>query len=374
MLETTTRRNSEEIDLRDVSSKLVARWKLLVLVTIIGAAVAFGVSKQLPKTYESKATIFVQQNSMTASLFRDLPMGLGSSSSGTSGYLLTLLQSERMLRDVVRRLNLTALSQYGTDLEPALRRLRETVFVADDKNGGIGITVKSTSPKLAADIANAMLDNLGNVVTTSSKRKAIFIAKKLRETDLALRDAERKLEVFQETSEIASVQEETKGVIDQLIDIDGRLLQSNMELRQVESDLANSGELNALVDTEVHKKSVEASRDVLAEKQRKLQKRLSMLPAKAVRYARLERRIGVLSKTYELLTEQYQLASISQHGEDGDYQIVDRASPKMKPVSPRVMLNTGIGAMLSFLAAAFLIANSGKSGYGKRKAAANAHE
>lgn len=374
MLERTKRRNSEEIDLGDVASRLVTRWRLLALVTIIGTLVAFGVSKQLPKTYESKATIFIQQNSIAASVFRDLPAGLGSSSSGAVGYMLTLLQSERMLSNVIRTLDLTALPQYrgssSTDLEPALRRLREMVMVVDNKNGGIDIAVRSTSPELAAGIANAMLDNLGKLVTTSSKRRADFIANKLQETDLALRHAEHSLEMFQEKSDIVSIQDETKGMIDQLIDLDGRLLQANMDLRQAESNLANAGELNALVDTEVRKKSVEASRDLLAQKQLELQKRVATLPASAVRYARLERRIGVLSKTYELLTEQYQLASISQHGQDGDYQIVDRASPKMKPVSPRVMLNAAIGGMLSFFAAAFLVAHSGKSGYERRKAAA----
>lgn len=374
MLERTDRPNSEEIDLGDVICRILARWKLLALVTILGAALAFGVSKRLPKTYESKATIFVQQNSIAASVLRDLPIGLGASSSGAVGYLLTLLQSERMLSDVARRLNLTAIPQYrgatSTDLEPALRRLHETVFVIDNKNGGIAIAVKSHSPELAADIANAMLDNLGNMVTTGSKRRADFISKKLSETDVALRVAERELEVFQRQSDIVSIQDDTKGMIQQLIDLDGRLLQSNMDLRQVESDLANAGELNALVDIEVRRKSIEASRDLLAEKQRDLQKRVSTLPANAVRYARLERKIGVLSKTYELLTEQYQLANISQHGQDGDYQIVDRAKPKKKPVSPRVMLNTAIGAMLCLFAAALFVANTGKSGCRKRNASA----
>src|SRR4030067_1216828 len=116
-----------------------------------------------------------------------------------------------------------------------------------------------------------------------------------------------------------------------LAELDGRALGVEVQLREIESELANSGELNALVQLEVRKKALQESKQFLDARIEEIQRSMGELPVVTLRYARLQRNVVVLSKTYELLTEQYQLATISQHGEDGDYQIIDRARPVGAP-------------------------------------------
>ena len=78
----------------------------------------------------------------------------------------------------------------------------------------------------------------------------------------------------------------------------------------------------------------------------------------AADYARLERNIAVYSKTFEILNQQYQLERITQKGEDGDYQIVDRAQPDPKPVAPRKSTNAAVGGVLCFMLTAALITSA----------------
>jgi uncharacterized protein involved in exopolysaccharide biosynthesis len=342
----------DEIDLVKLMAPLLAKWKLLLLIAVLGSSVGFIVSRYLPKTYQATAMIFVQHNSQAASLLRNLPVSLGSSGD-SSGYLLTLLQSETISRKVIKRLDLlhepAFIDSEKPSLHDALDRLQKDVKVVETKKGGIKLIVKSRSPKLAADIANSMLDTLGSLVVTASAKKVEFISERLDETSRDLAKAEDEMTRFLQTNDITSIEEETKSMIRQLTELDGKLLTLDEEIKAVSSELENSGELSALVDREVRKKSIESSRAYVLGKREELHRKLSTLPTVTTEYARIERNLMVLGKTYELLTEQHQLATITQKGEDGDYQIVDKARINKEKVAPRNMVNAALGGFLGLM-------------------------
>ncbi|OFX14212.1 MAG: hypothetical protein A2Z18_08005 [Armatimonadetes bacterium RBG_16_58_9] len=358
-----------EVDLGDVASRLWTKWKVLAISTLIAAALAYGVSRIMPKTYESRATIYVQQEGLSGRLLSDLPISIASPGNSSSGYIVALLESDTMLTKVISDLNLTRRTDYsgskGMSSSALMKRLRETVRFGQGKSGRIDIAAKARKRELAAEIANSFLDNLGALVTTRSMSKARFISEKLADISEKLQTAEGKLLQFQEENDVNSISEETAGMISKLAELDGRALGVEVQLREIESELANSGELNALVELEVRKKALQESKQFLDARIEEIQRSMGELPVVTLRYARLQRNVGVLSKTYELLTEQYQLATISQHGEDGDYQIIDRARPVDEPVSPRAMLNAAIGGVLGFFASAFLVIWAGRIGHGK---------
>ena len=371
LLEAARGQDGSEVDLGDVASRLAAKWKLLLVATLVAAAAAYGVSRLLPKTYESKATIYVQENALVARLISDVPLPIASGRSGMSGYLITLLESDMMLTRVISDLDLTSQASYRGvgpgDSSAAIELLRRRMYIGEGKSGSVAVVAKAREAKLAANIANAFLDNLGKLVTTGSMRKASFISEKLGDVGERLESAEEKQLQFEEANDVNIIGEETASMISKLFELDGRSVALEMELLQIESGLANSGELSALVELEVKKRALEKSKEYLDKQIDEIQRGMNALPAVSLRYARLRRNVGILSKTFELLTEQYQLASISQYGEDGDYQVIDRARPVEKPVSPRMMLNTAIGGMLGFFASAFLVASAGRSARGKAK-------
>ncbi|MCL5105524.1 MAG: Wzz/FepE/Etk N-terminal domain-containing protein [Armatimonadetes bacterium] len=335
---------TDEIDLLAFLSPLIARWKLLLAVTLLGAVSGFVISKVLPKTYQSSATIYVQQSG-GVSFLRDLPIPIGSSGGTSSGYLLSLLQSSTLSKIVSDRLKVEKNPNY----------MANCVNIQENKNGSITVLAKAHDPKLAADIVNTMLDNLSSLVVTASKRKAEFIAQKIEETTRNLSRAEDRLKDFMEKNDVTAVEEDAKSLIQQSAELDAKLLSVNQELESVKSELGNVGDLNTLVDQEVRKRSLESARDYVVKKREEMRARISKLPAVGAQYARLQRDVMVLSKTYELLVEQYQIASITRKGEDGDYQIIDRAKPNRKKIAPRTTVNTALGGMLCFFITAMSI-------------------
>jgi len=352
----------EEVDLGEVYRRLAAHWKTLLVAFVLGAGVAYGLSALLlPRVYESKATIYVQQSSPMNSLLRGLPLDIAPRADAT-GYIVTLLRSETLVRQTISDLSILSDPEFSggerLTMERAVTRLKKSVVVSENKSGGVDVAVRGSDARLAARIANKMLDNLGGMVKTSSRRKAEFISSKLKETGRDLGKAEDELLAFQRNHDLASIDEETKALISRMVELESKRVALDVEIKQVTSRLASGGELNELVDLEVRKKSLESSRDYIERGIGEIRAEVSALPAVAISYARLQRTLGVLSKTYELLTEQLQLANISQRGEDGDYQVIDRARPSSRPVMPRKALNGAVGGVVGVTVCAIVISGS----------------
>ena len=379
-MESNEIRTSDEIDLIQVLAPLTARWKLLLVIGFLGCVGGFLYSRTLPRIYASSATIYVQQAQGAAGLLRNLPVSLGSSSGGTSyGYILTLLRSESLRNLAIKNLKLLDNQKftYGeklTDIQ-ALGRLSKMVWVLDGKDGSIALGAETRDPELAANIVNTMVDGLGKLVQTASTRKANFIEHKLNTTSNDLARAEEEMSKFMETHDVAMIDEQTKGMIQQLGELDIRLLDLDAKLQSLDSNLTNEGDLNRLVDKEVERKSLEQSRNYIAGERDKLKAQLDKLPEVGTQYVRIQRKITVLGKTFELLTEQYQLARITQKGEDGDYQVIDRAWPNLRKVAPKtisVCLMGGIAADAVAIVLIFLLDRSRRTRRDRRPARSRA--
>jgi uncharacterized protein involved in exopolysaccharide biosynthesis len=358
-LQAKVKRAEEEVDLREGFAALAARWKTLLLAALIGGIVFFAISKLLPKTYASAAIIYVQENSLMAGLQRQLPFPLPGKTGDQSGYLRSLLESASLRQAVLAQLSLEQKRQLAgraaTDEEKLDRNLADRISIKQDQNQAINIIAQAPNPQLAALLANALLDDLSGRIAASSSHSADFIGDKIKQTDKALQEAEGELLQFQQKNDVALIDEETKALVQQLSDFDSQLLQQDMELQQVSSELANGGDPARLIQLQVRKKSLDSSIGFLKGEIEKLRKKLADAPAVALHYARIQRNIAVLDKTYQILTEQYQLAMISQHGQGGDFQIIDRARPNSLPAAPRARVNGVFGALLGFLLGIILV-------------------
>ncbi|MDH7603073.1 MAG: Wzz/FepE/Etk N-terminal domain-containing protein [Armatimonadota bacterium] len=346
---------SEVLDPGQLLAPILARWRLIVLCTVVGAVCGLVISLLLPRLYESRATIFPQQSQGITSLLSQLPIPINSRST-PAGYYTALLKSDTLLIRTLKSLQLLQNPQFTNgerlDLNRALRRLRKAVNIKENRDGSVSIVVRWTNPYLASQIANTMLDLLGGLVQTASKRKVVFISQKLKDTARDLREAEEQMKRFLEANDIAAIEDQSKAIIQELSELDGRLLAADVELREISSRLQNAGDLESLVEDEVRKKALEASRELIVKRKAELQKKLSLLPEVATEYGRLKRRVELLNQTYGVLTQQYQLERITQQGEGGDYQVIDRARPDKQKVAPRTVLNTALGGLIGLIAAA----------------------
>jgi len=351
---------TDEIDLSAFIKPLLTRWKTLLVCALIGAAIAFCISRFIiPKKYQSSASIFVKQNNSSLGLLQNLPIGLNLSQGTNSGYILTILESDSLKRYVVSQLHLTKRRDFtlGSNMAmaDAVRTLANCVLVKQSKNGAVIIFADAYNPVLAADIANTMLDGLGKMIVRTSAKKTDFIAMNLDQTKQDLSKAEDEMRVFQQKNDVAAIEDMTKGMIQQLTEMDAKLLVVDIELQDIKSQLTNSVELNDLVDQQVREKALEASRDYIINARSELHGKLKNLPAVAVKYGRLERKIATLAKTFQVLTEQYTMAQITQQGEDGDYEIVDKAIPRNTKVSPHTTTNMITGAIIGLFISSIIV-------------------
>lgn len=357
-MEARNSRNEDEINLMEYIRPLAPKWKLLLLIVILGGIASFFLSRLLPKQYRSTAVVFVQQSSGAAGILRNLPISLGTGGTNNA-YLLAILQSNTLKLAVIDKLDLMhnkyVFPKKTPTTDEALEVLDKILVITDSKNGTLKVSVTARNPELAARIANTAIDFLGKFVVTSSKRKVDFTAQKLKETEEKLIVAENDLKIFMERYKVASVEDQVKQMIMQLGALDAKILTVNAELTTLSSDLQSSANLSELVRKEVRAKSLNASLTFLRKQRSTLYNELMKLPTLGPKYADIQRRLMVLGKTFELLTEQYQLARVTQKGEDGDYQILDRARPNPKKVAPRCALLALAGSLLSFLIAALFI-------------------
>ena len=361
----------DEIYLTDLFAPVMAKWKLVLVFALIGAVVCFVMARRSPRAYESTATIFVQQNSTLSGLRASLPIPLGPLGANSLGYYVTLLESETLTRKTIARLALLQEPAFTggkrISLRQAVRRLKGCTTIKDGKDGTVDISVASPDPNLAARIANGTLDSLSDAVVTKSRRTVDFVERKLAETTIALQQAEDRLFEFEKRTGVPAIEEQTKQVINQLGEVDSQLLALDIELKATQSELGNTGDLETLVQNEIRKKGIESSRNYVLTRKDELMAVLGKLPDVASQYVKLDRDVMVLSKTFELLTERYQLARIEQQGEGGDYQLIDRARPADMPLSRGTVRKTFLGALAGF-AVGSVVAMAGAHARQRRKA------
>lgn len=339
-------------------STLAKRWPIISLAFAAGAVAFFAVSALfLPKVYESSGSVFIDRNTQLGSM-SGLTSTLGLQSS-QSGYVVSLLQSDTMMRRVCNELSLASNPEFAHEgpnrSEKAQTMLKRAITVKIDKNGAVAVAARTKNAKLSADIVNHMLNNLGKLFKTKSEQKAQYLEKQIQQTQEKLKVAEQQLLSFQQSTKIALIDEETKTFIQQIGALESQLISLDVDLQQAKSELADEGDLEELVKLKVKKRSLEASRAVLVGRIEEAKRKLAGAPQASLEYARITRNIAMQSKTIEMLTEQYQLASMTQHGEDGDYQVIDWSQPKYEPVGPRSFLNALLGGAAGALLACLIL-------------------
>ena len=177
----------------------------------------------LPVYYKSTATLLPETDKgklPSLSQFAGIAQlaGVNISGSEVSRLYPTILTSDAILGSVIALKYKTQafpdsvnLVQYfdpdedteAENFETAVRDLRElTTVTYESKTGFVTITLEMTEPELAADVVNAMVDQLDQFMRlkkiTSASEQRKWIETRLREVVLELRVAEDSLKVFRE--------------------------------------------------------------------------------------------------------------------------------------------------------------------------------
>ncbi len=366
----------DEISLLDLLQVIVDNLRLLVLGPLTVGILALGISFLVKPTFTAETSFLPpqQQQGMAASMLASLGAlgGLAGAATGLKNpadQYVAFLKSNSIEDALIERFKLT--ERYEAKFKSEARKTLESkVKIASGKDGLITVKVDDTDPQMAADMANAHVQELtklmGRLAVTEAQQRRQFFEKQLQQTKDKLTQADIALK---ETG------------------ISGDVLKSNPQ-----SAVAAVAALQAQVT--VQEVKLGAMRGYLAESAPDFKQALTELATLRAQLAKQSQDSSGASKgqggaqgdyvtkyrdykyqetLFELFAKQFEMAKIDESREGANIQVLDAAQPpelKSKPQKALIAiiatLTTGF-ALLLFVFIRQALRNAGQDSESAQK-------
>lgn len=318
------------------------------------------ISFLLPKMYMATARVLPPQenNSGLASLLSNIDDPLSGLARGIIGsqtpaaVYLGIMKSRTAADELNRKFKLKEL--YGAKyIEDVYSKLADrTAIEISRKDQLICVSVMDRDPRRASEMANAYVDVLDQINRklniTQGKRKRLFLEERLKEVRVDMEKAEIDLKTFQEKFHLVAIEEQAKVAIEGAAEIKGQIVAAQTEL-EVYKQFGTEKQIEAVM---LKAKIKELQRQLMAIEQGEqlstgdsnapMTGRLSNfyipfddLPRLGLELMRLTREAKIQEKLFELITAQYEMAQIEEAKDVDTVQVIDRAVPPEKKISPK---------------------------------------
>jgi len=361
-----------EVNLRDYF-KVIVKWRRLIAFnTAVITILTVVISLVLPKKYAAMATLLppVEQPDLLGAGSLLEASGLGGmarmaglpGAATTSDIFAKILKSRAVMAGVIEKCGL--MDEYEAQtMEEALGKLGGVTSVEIYPEGIIAISVEARTAVLAADIANSYVDELDrfnrDVNMTRGKRNRIFIEERLLKVKDDLRAAEESLRVFQELHRTVSLDDEVRAAIEAVGSLKAEVIanevrlgvlkqyatEENPQVRELGSEIT---QLNRQLREIEHGPKSEGSQNT------KFGAGFSVpfarLPEVGLELARRMREAKIQETVFELLTQQYEQAKITEARDTPTIQVLDGAVPPDRRSSPQRRKLVMVGFIFSLFA------------------------
>ena len=341
--------------------------RFILLITALFFFLSIGVSLYLPKSYKSTAMFIPpsRKNSSMVSLLGQFSGGgaLGDFFSGDNEgpeLYVKLLETETIKDQIINKFNLFKTEQAETREQLYKFLDKITTVEAARRTGIVTVSVEDFDPVRSADMTNAYLDALGELLNSlnagSAAQERKFLENRLANEMITLAEAEDNLMKFQSQNKTIDVNEQGRAVVDAIVKLRADLATQEMKLASLGQSMTSSNP------------EVQNVRIAIKELQRQIGElegnngkadgaipTVEAIPALGKEYERLLRDLKVREAVVEMLTRQYEVARINELKDVTGLKIVQSARiPEIKYKPHRfkiVILTTYIGVMLGFLGA-----------------------
>lgn len=353
----------EEINLLDYF-RVINRYRgLIIAICVMTVLITMVVSLLMPKTYEATTTILSPQGGSGAGgSLASLPelqsamgiMGIGQKSS--VDIFVAILNSRNMADAVIKRFNLLMVYKVKLIENARMGLKNATKISVGKKNESIAITVQDTDPKRAAEIANFYASNLDlmaqGLALSQAQQARMFIEKRLKETENRLMNVEERAAGFKTQHELVEIGEQAKASIGAAAQIEGEITASEVQLKVMQSyATAEHPEVSKL---KIKIGQLKEQLGKMKSGKESLYIPFSKTPRLGLDLTRLMRELKIQETVFELLTQQYEQAKISEARDTPSVQILDRAVPSNKKCKPKIRTNMMIAGTLSLFMGVFL--------------------
>ena len=241
-------------------------------------------------------------------------------------------------------------------MDRARKRLeQDTDITSDRKSGIIKVSVTDSTPKRAAEIAGAYIDELDLLMvqlnTSSAHRERIFLQDRLSAVKQELESAERDFGQFASKNATIDITAQGRAMVEATATLEGQLIAAESELqglRQIYTD-----ENVRVRSTQARISELQAQLQKLGGKPGEISPQNSdasaadppgyptfrQLPLLGIPYADKYRQFRVEEAAYEALTKEYELAKVEEAKEIPSVKVLDvpevpehKSSPSRLPI------------------------------------------
>jgi tyrosine-protein kinase Etk/Wzc len=337
--------DEDEISLLDLLQVIVDNLRLLVLGPLACGLVALGVSFVIPPTFTAKTQFLPPQQQQSAAVSMMASLGaLGGLAGAATGLkspadqYIAFLKSVSLQDALIERFKLS--DKYDAKFKSETRaELTNNLRIVSGKDGLIALEVDDKDPQFAADLANAHVEELrnllGRLAVTEAQQRRLFFEKQLHITkenlakaDLALKSSGINSSVLKSSpsSAVEAVARLKAGISVlevKLGSMRNYLTENAPEFKQALNELAS---LRAqLAKSE---KEEPASKD-------------------ASDYVSRYREFKYQETMFELFLKQFELAKVDESREGAVIQVLDVAQPPERKDKPKKALIAIIATLAS---------------------------
>ena len=359
---------SVEVGLLDLLLILVRRKRFMCSSTLAGAIAGAIVAWSLPATYTATAVILVpqQQQSTAAALIGQMsPLaamaGRDLGLKNPSDLYVGLLNSRTIEDNIVKEFRLQDIYAAKT-LTDARKKLGAHTNVETGKDSLIRIAVEEKDAVLAANIANAYVDQLHKqnsmLAITEASQRRLFFEQQLQSEKNALADAEEVFKTSQQTTGVLQVSGQAEMAIGALAKLRGEIMEREVALQRLSAGATPQNPEVVRQRAEIE----ELRRQLAALEARETNRRpgnplisAANIPGAGLEYLRRLREVKYHETLFELLAKQYETARIDESREAPVIQVVDAAAAPEKKSGPPRALIVHLGIAASFLTASAIV-------------------
>lgn len=356
----------DEINLLDYLIVLAKRKWLIIGVTLSTAIIATIISLKTPPIYSAETRILLPQSQSSASQLLSQFGGMAGLAGGAIGVktsndlYIGLLRSRTILDRIIDRFNLMELYK-AKHREDTRQAIAGALKAQDDKKSGIiTIGVEDKDPKMAADIANAFVEELKNftqgLAVTEASQRRLFFEEQLKDVKVSLIKAEEDMKSFQEKTGVLQVESQASIVIGAIASLRAQIAAKEVELKVIRTyltsrnpDLQKTEEALNGMKVELAKletKGTGHNPDTLMPTGR--------VPEIGTEYVRKLRDLKFNETLYQLMVQQYEAAKLDEARDAAIIQVIDKAVPPHKRIKPKRRQMVLIAATTGFFMSVFL--------------------
>jgi capsule polysaccharide export protein KpsE/RkpR len=355
--------------------------KFLARIVCVAFLLSTAIAVLLPNQYQSSTRIMPpEQTGGNAAMLAALlgrgqaAGGLGALAGGLFGgrsngaLFVDLLHSGTVTGHLIDRFQLQHV--YGKRyLDDTAKRLARNTSISEDaKSGVITIVVEDRDKARARDLAQAYVDELNALVvkvnTSSAHREREFIEQRLQTVGHDLQQAQMEMSDFSTKNAAIDIKEQTRAMVDADAKIQGQLVASQSELDSLKQIYGSENARVRAGEARVGTLRRELSRESDGSPARPAGDEsdgalpypaLRQLPALAVPWSNLYRRVRISETVYEMLSAQYETARIEEAKSVPTVNIIDAAGLPERKSSPHRRILILILTVIAFAGGALYL-------------------